>query len=331
MIVSDTLCAELEQVLHAYFGAPRRVVQVMRHPCAYASSFPIDELTVRLENGRELAIVRKDLSASAILPAARGVKPRFLYDPMREIEAYRKVAAPSRSGARLFGAIVDPTTDCYVLYLEKIDGTLLSEIGEFAVWRAAARWLAAFHARWSDGEQARAVVQSEHFLHYDLAFFGRWLQRAGSLGRARYSHAHQALDRVLRTYADNIDRLVGMAQTVLHGEFYASNILIESSDGRVCPVDWELAALGPPLVDLAALIAGRWADAQKENLARTYFAALPSATCKWESFLRDLDLCRLHLAVQWLGWSRDWTPPAEHAHDWLSDGVLAAERLNATG
>ena len=330
MVVSDTLCADLEKVLDASFGTRWRIAQVLSRPGAYASSFPIEELTVRLEDDRELAIVRKDLSSSAILPAARGVKPRFLYDPMREIEAYRLVAAPSGSGARFFGAIVDPTADRYMLYLGKIDGTLLSEIGEFAVWRTAARWLAAFHARWSDGERARAVVQCDHFLHYDRKFFRRWLHRADSFGRSHYPSSHQALDRVLRTYADNLHRLVGMAHTVLHGEFYASNILIEESDGRVCPVDWELAALGPPLIDLAALIAGRWTHAQKQDLARTYFAALPPASYKWESFLRDLDLCSLHLAVQWLGWSLDWTPPAEHAHDWLSDGVHVAERLNAT-
>ena len=32
---------------------------------------------------------------------------------------------------------------------------------------------------------------------------------------------------------------------------------------------------------------------------------------------------RLHLAVQWLGWSRDWTPPREHATDWLGESVSA--------
>jgi hypothetical protein len=37
--------------------------------------------------------------------------------------------------------------------------------------------------------------------------------------------------------------------------------------------------------------------------------------------------CRLQLALQWLGWSRDWSPPPEHAQDWLSEAVCVAERL----
>jgi len=34
-----------------------------------------------------------------------------------------------------------------------------------------------------------------------------------------------------------------------------------------------------------------------------------------------------HLALQWLGWSADWTPPPEHARDWLVEALAAAERL----
>jgi hypothetical protein len=31
--------------------------------------------------------------------------------------------------------------------------------------------------------------------------------------------------------------------------------------------------------------------------------------------------------VQWLGWAEGWTPPAEHRHDWLGEGIALAERL----
>ena len=33
------------------------------------------------------------------------------------------------------------------------------------------------------------------------------------------------------------------------------------------------------------------------------------------------------LAVQRLGWSDSWSPPEEHAHDWLAEALRAAERL----
>ena len=40
-----------------------------------------------------------------------------------------------------------------------------------------------------------------------------------------------------------------------------------------------------------------------------------------ETLSADLARCRLHLALQWLGWSPDWRPPPEHAHDWLGEAL----------
>jgi hypothetical protein len=30
--------------------------------------------------------------------------------------------------------------------------------------------------------------------------------------------------------------------------------------------------------------------------------------------------------MQWLGWSAEWMPPAEHRHDWLGEALALAER-----
>ena len=31
-----------------------------------------------------------------------------------------------------------------------------------------------------------------------------------------------------------------------------------------------------------------------------------------------LDVCRVQVAVQWLGWARDWRPPANNAQNWTA-------------
>jgi thiamine kinase-like enzyme len=105
---------------------------------------------------------------------------------------------------------------------------------------------------------------------------------------------------------------------------YASNVLVDGT--RVCPIDWEMAAFGPALVDVAALIAGPgWNEADAMAMLDAYCAVL-GATADAE-LLADLDACRAYLAIQWLGWSSAWNPPAELAHDWLSVAVAATERL----
>jgi thiamine kinase-like enzyme len=117
-----------------------------------------------------------------------------------------------------------------------------------------------------------------------------------------------------------------MPKTVIHGEFYASNVLVagDLASPRVCPVDWELAAAAPGLIDLAALVSGGWGDEDREALVSAYGAALG-----WGSFsARRLDLARLHLAVQWLGWAGPgWSPPSGQRQDWLGEGLALAERL----
>jgi hypothetical protein len=41
----------------------------------------------------------------------------------------------------------------------------------------------------------------------------------------------------------------------------------------------------------------------------------------------DLDACRVHMAIRWLGWAPAWKAPAEHRHDWLAEASRAAARL----
>src|SRR5207248_8034980 len=84
----------------------------------------------------------------------------------------------------------------------------------------------------------------------------------------------------------------------------------ETSHGlRVCPVDWERAAIGPGLIDIAALVAGQWPEEQKEVMAFAYRSDLQrigADTPDLTGLRRQLCLCRLFLAIQWLGWSSDW-------------------------
>ena len=86
---------------------------------------------------------------------------------------------------------------------------------------------------------------------------------------------------------------------------------------RIVPVDWELAAAGPAVVDLAALTTG-WSGDEAEAIVAAY----------GEVEHADLMAARLHLAVRWLGWSPGWTPPAEHRRDWLAEAEAAARELD---
>jgi aminoglycoside phosphotransferase (APT) family kinase protein len=131
-----------------------------------------------------------------------------------------------------------------------------------------------------------------------------------------------------------VNRLLSLPVTLIHGEFYASNIIIqhETDALRVCPVDWETTAIGPGLVDVAAITGGTWSEPEQLALTEAYQRArtgIATSGPVWRELLESLDYCLLHTAVKNVGWSDDenWTPPPQHAYTWLQDVIRLSRKL----
>jgi hypothetical protein len=319
---------DLATVLEKMLG---RIVKTDIRPYAYGSSFVLQEIDVRLADGTCLEILFKDLSRHALLDGARRVKPAFLYDPMREIECYRSVLSQHPMGtAACHGTVVDPAAGRFWLFLEKVRGRELYQVGEISLWQEAARWLAHFQQHFAGARGLEKLGQGYRWRSYDAQYYRQWLERA--LALARNDDERRAIDGLASCYEGVIQRLISLPVHFIHGEFYASNILAAEAAGevRICPVDWEMAAVGPGLIDLAALTGGNWHDQDRDTIALAYYQALPAKDRPGErQFFADLDSCRLQLSLQWLGWSADWRPPAEHAKDWLGEAIRLARKLGS--
>jgi hypothetical protein len=331
---TEELRAVLERELQRHFGSSRRITAFERRPLPYRTGYALDELDVRLEGGETLALILKDLGPASLLERVRAVKPGFLVEPQREIEVYRRILAARRLGTPIcFGAVADPQRSRYWLFLERVPGVPLWQVGELAVWRQAAAWLADFH----HGGEPRAALdetaRQAHLVRYDADFYRLWMRRAVAFAQQRVALERRRLDWLASRYERVIEHLLALPACIIHGEFYASHVLVQQTPAttRLSPVDWEMAALGPGLVDLAALIAGNWSEPEKLAMAAAYHDALcrvnPGHAPAWNAFAEALLCCRLHLAVQWLGWSENWTPPPEHAANWLQEAVDVAERM----
>jgi hypothetical protein len=323
LLPEPELYEALDRVLSEYYSTPRRVVGLKHQPSIYVSSFAIEELHVRLEDGTHLELLLKDLNAAS--KAAEQIKPAFVRNPLREIEVYRQILKQSSPGTpEFYGAWIHPARSRYWLLLENVAGLELFHAGDFQVWENVARWIARFQNEF-EGDGLAPVSQA-HLLNYDRAYYATWMQRAVEFAGAG---AAQRLGQLSRNYDVVVERLVRLPRTFIHGEFYASNILLAPSMRglRICPVDWEMAAIAPGVMDVAALAAGNWTEEQKSSMALAYYAesGLNRALSRAE-FLDAFDACRMHQAVQWLGWTRDWDVPPEHAHDWLNEAMTLAER-----
>jgi Ser/Thr protein kinase RdoA (MazF antagonist) len=320
----------LEEGMRARYGAGCRVTKLERRLYAYASSFALEELEVLLGDSRRLRLIFKDIGDAALLSEARRVKPNFVRDSRREIEVYRAVLPGLDLGtADCYAAVSDESAGRFWLFLERVSGVELGQIGELETWRQVGRWLGAAHACLAE---RRAVGRATgRLLQYDADYFRSFGARARAFAPPQ---SREAVDRVVDRYEAVIELLTTLPLTIVHGDFYASNILVGGPEGamRVCPIDWEMAGIGPALLDVAALTAGSWTDAEREEIVDAY-RQTATADAAWtagtEAFDRALDCCRLHIAVQWLGWSADWSPPAGHRQDWLGEALRLVERLSA--
>jgi aminoglycoside phosphotransferase (APT) family kinase protein len=322
------ILATVQELLGRHVGRARPVVAFEHRRSTYCTSFALEEVDVRLDDGRELRLMLKDVGPRAMSALARAAKPAFLLDPCREILTYRHLLGPIPGPPTFYGAKVDPGRKRYALLIERVDGRPLWQAGELTVWQAVARWLAGLHHHFSS--QGRRPRPSGHLIVYDADYYDRWIQRALAFADRREPWRRRAIGQIADRYERVVERLTSLPTTLIHGELYASNVLIQETwEGvRVAPVDWEMAAVGPGLVDLAALVAGGWSDEQRTTIVRAYFDALPLPRAwEWDDFVRALNHCRLHLAVQWLGWSPDWSPPQAHAQDWLAEAQHLAGDL----
>ena len=324
------LLAFVETALHKQC-AGRQVTEVRRRPSEYRSSFPLEELEVCFADGGHLALIFKDLSPRALPLDAERVKPAFLFDPLREVEVYRSILEPTQCwGPKLYGAIADPLVGRYWLLLEDVPGVELYQVGDLESWQMVVGWLAEMHRRLTTIAVQRA--DDTHLLRYDAEYFRRWpLRAAHFVGPSLSGDRAIRFERLLAGYDRVVERLIKLPATFIHGEFYASNVLLQPAmkAPRVWAVDWEMAGIGPGLIDLAAIMAGDWTAEQRRTLALTYYAAIGSelGDISVNAFLDALRYCRLHTAMQWLGWAPDWSPPVAHAHNWLAESLEIAEEL----
>jgi hypothetical protein len=305
----------------------RRIVHVRRRASTYQSSAPIDDVDLLLDDGQEIALVVKDLSDAQ--RANRTTRPEFTFDARRSIRLHRHALDSAVFGTpELWATVEQPEIGRYMLVLERVDGVPLDE-APLSDWLEAARWLGRFQ-RYMSGRLGS--LEDMPLADYDAEYYRVWMARARSF--AQYDDDRRArVARLATVHEKIVERLLALPETLVHGDFHASNILVVHAPDatRVCVLDWEMAGLGPGLLDLAALTAGTWTDTQSSRLVSAYLEALgerADALGREEDLAKALDACRVQHAVQFLGWADGWQPPSDQARDWLDTAEKAVDRLS---
>jgi Phosphotransferase enzyme family len=320
----------LERALSEAGGSTVAVTALTRRPFAYETSFAIDELDVRLGDGSELRLLAKDVGEAGLSALAADVKPPFLAEPAREIAVYRDLLGPAElSTPRYRGATIDAATGRWWLFVERVDGEVLADVGDLAVWQRAADWAGRLGASLDAG---RPPSTERLLVHRDARWHSRWIDAAIAVAdREATARDAAALARLLRRNRQGLEeRLDALPRTFVHGELYPSNVVVADSGGavRIAPVDWELAGTGPYALDLAALTSG-WGGDERVSMCRAFQRALAEKGegIGFAELLEAVSLCGLALALQWIGWAPGWWAPAPHRHDWVAEALELLDEL----
>ena len=272
--LDDNLRLCIERVVTERFGPYSAIIALDRRRWHEASSYPAEVLTARLASGEELALFFKDFGSSAF----QKVEPRLQRD--RELRVYRDVLADAGLGTpEYFGSTWDESRERYWLFLELVVGTPLAYCG-FDHWIAAVGWLARLHGHCA--AHPRTMVRRDFLLTHDANFFWTTARRAMRAVSSISLLLAERVDEILRRYASCVDVMASQRPTLVHGAFKPRHILVDAASARprFCPVDWELAAAGSNVYDLAFLAHGLKGE-PLERLLEAY---------RREAIARDLPL-----------------------------------------
>jgi hypothetical protein len=296
----------LQEGLSRRRGRPVTVHEVRRECFARSSSFPAEQLRVRLDGGEWLAVFFKDLNPEHRLNEALVVRTGDLGPSRRELLMYQQLLSPQRfSTPELYAWRWAPQDGTCWIFLEDVGDWPLLYNPDFSLWLWAARWAARFHAATRD----LPAGQTGFLRPYGRAEYRNCVERIAKKLPDLDAAYRPTICRALDDYAGIIDDLDALPQSVIHGELFGKNIVVRTGrpDTPLAVIDWESAALGPSYLDLVSLSAGKWP--KKQALRRAYFESFQDEAglqLDWEAFCRDLSRLALHHTLKWLAWRPDW-------------------------
>jgi hypothetical protein len=284
----------------AHGGRRPAIAGIDRRRSDHSSSYASDVVTVRLAGGGEVEFFLKQFGHSEF-PKDEPGRQRD-----RELRVYRELLAGAGLGtARYQGSVWDGSRGRFWLVLEFVGGTPLAYCA-FEHWVAAAGWLGRLHGHFA--RRPGFLRGCDFLIRHDADFF--WSKARLALDAVAEVAAPLAdrLDAVLSRYGRCVEVMASLPPTLVHGAYKPRHVLLDlrTSPPRLCPVDWELAALGSGLYDLAFLAYGleppgldRLLDAYRQE-ALAQGVPLPER----DGMRRVVDCFRLHRALKALAGAR---------------------------
>jgi hypothetical protein len=311
----DSLRAGLEAVLEARGLLHGELAIKAREKNTYTSTFPSEIATCRVGSG---PLIRFFLKYSAQREnEAYGHRGGVGY----EANVYRELLSSlDISIARLYGIYHSPdriNTWLAIEYLE--EGTRMTHSIDPEAMAKAARWMGRFHALCSTrvGDPALSFLN-----RYNRDYYLGWVDRTQQM--VCQAGVDSGWLRLLCSRIEEvIEVLCNAPLTIIHGEYYPKNILLQHD--LIYPVDWESAAFGDGMIDLAMLTEGWEQDTVRELVHEYQRSRWPEGAP--HDLVTSLHAARIYVQFRWLG-DRLWLGDKQaRFSEW--SGYLGALQVHA--
>ena len=291
-------------IVERCLGTP--VTAVRELPAPASTSYALRRLLLDLADGRTLDVLLKDFDVSrhaADLALWHGARERYVYET---VLAGRDLGTPE-----LHGVVWDEPSGRHWLLLEFVPGRTLRQ-SPIEDWIAAAGWLGRLHGTIA-GREAE-LARPGLLVSYDDAYFRDIAERALQAVGSRSGSLYRRLAAAVDGYKAMIERFCASRPTLVHGSYRPKNVLVDTraKPVRICPVDWELAAVGPQLHDLACMANEVDHLPTIERFCEAYAKgadAFGLAVTGTDEMLAELDRLRLHRVLRSLARSAEWAYP----------------------
>lgn len=297
----------LEVAFSKLRGGPVRIQKVEGETCVHESSFHAERLRIQLKNGESIPVFFKDLNPQNQIAPARKVRTNSLSPSYQELRVYRRILSRVNVGTpQLYSVRWEPARGTYWLFLEDIKGSRLRDSRNYKRWVPAASWAARFHARTRDLPPGVTRFLPVH----DHKHYQRCAERLRSILPDLQINDRRLVEPALNHYADRLDWFAALPRTVIHGQYFAKNIMLRprKPEQPLAVIDWETAALGPGTYDLVSISSGGWTAHQRRIMWRAYFDEYRAETGiarDWEDFCEEAREMELYQALEWLAWWRN--------------------------
>ncbi len=278
-----------------------------------ATEVPTDttlRAVVRGAGAHAVSVIRRGDDVEVVL--ADGRELTLFFTDKAEVQTWRGVLAPAGVGPHLFGA-----GDGWLL-VQRAPGIALARVATPLPWELAAEWLGRLHARFAP-DATDLLNRNPYLGERGRAWFSVWAGRAVAALAPSPDPRARRLVRALEHHHRVADQLATLTPTLVHGDPQPGNVLVDVVSRRVWARDWRNAAVGPGLLDLAALTDDR-DDLERARLLRAYRTGAPAGVAA-----ADFDRCRLQLALQAIGGYSGSVPTV---HDRIGEALTLAESLD---